>query len=100
MVNNSTIINKVNNHLSPSLTEHKKNTTAYDVGNPGPGLRQAQKYGRVLIYFATTFCRVKVQEKGQGNVIVIMVTRETYVMNVKMDFLKKVKMIHTQSVQV
>jgi hypothetical protein len=51
-------------HLSPSLTEHKKNTTAYDVGNPGPGLRQAQKYGRVLIYFATTFCRVKVQEKG------------------------------------
>ena len=25
MVNNSTNINKMNNHLSPSLTEHKKN---------------------------------------------------------------------------
>ena len=25
MGNNSTIINKTNNHLSPSLTEHKKN---------------------------------------------------------------------------
>jgi len=25
------------------LTEHEKNTTTYDVGNPGPGLRQAQK---------------------------------------------------------
>ena len=36
MVNNSTNINKTNNHLSPSLNEHKKGTTTYDVGNPGP----------------------------------------------------------------
>jgi len=37
MVNNSTNINKTNNHLSPSLTEHKKNgTMTNDVENPGP----------------------------------------------------------------
>ena len=27
------------------LTEHKKNTTTYDVGNPDHGLGQAQKWG-------------------------------------------------------
>jgi hypothetical protein len=32
MFNNSTNINKANNHLSPSLTEHKK-TMIYDIGN-------------------------------------------------------------------
>ena len=32
-VNNSTYINKANNHLSPQLIQHKK-TSAYDVGNP------------------------------------------------------------------
>jgi len=40
MVNNFTNINKTNNHLSPSVTEQKE-TMTYDVGNPGPGLRQA-----------------------------------------------------------
>ena len=29
------------------LTEHKKKTTTYDVGNTGPGLGQAQRCGRV-----------------------------------------------------
>jgi hypothetical protein len=39
MVNNSTNINKTNNHLSPSLTEHKKNgTMSNDVENPGPDI--------------------------------------------------------------
>jgi hypothetical protein len=32
MVNNSTNLNKTNNHLSHSLTERKK-TTAYDIVN-------------------------------------------------------------------
>ena len=35
MVNHSTNINKTNNRLK--LPVHK-NTTTYDVGNPGPGL--------------------------------------------------------------
>jgi hypothetical protein len=47
MVINSININKTNNHLSSWLTEHKKIKT-YDVGNPGPGLGQAHKCGRVL----------------------------------------------------
>jgi len=36
MVNNSTNINKTNNHLSSQL--NTKKFTTYDVGNPGPGL--------------------------------------------------------------
>jgi hypothetical protein len=47
MVKNSTNMNKTNNHLSSYLTEHKKKTMTDDVGNPGPGLGQAQKCGRV-----------------------------------------------------
>jgi hypothetical protein len=47
MVNNSTNINKMNNHLSPSLTEHKKKTMKYDIRNPGLCLGQAQKCDRV-----------------------------------------------------
>jgi hypothetical protein len=46
IVNNFNYINKTSNHLSPQLTEYKK-TIKYDVGNPGPGLGQAQKSGRV-----------------------------------------------------
>jgi hypothetical protein len=45
IVNNSTKINKTNNHISP--IEHKIKTMIYDVGNPGLGLLQAQKFGRV-----------------------------------------------------
>jgi len=41
MVNNSTNINKTNNHLSPKHTEHRKHHN--DVGNAGPGLGYAQK---------------------------------------------------------
>jgi hypothetical protein len=40
-------INKPNNHISPELTEHKKGTMTYDVGNPGSVLGQAHKYGGV-----------------------------------------------------
>ena len=36
-----------NNLLSPSPTEHKTETTTYDVGNPGPGLEQTHKSGGV-----------------------------------------------------
>jgi hypothetical protein len=46
MVNNSTDINKKNNHLSHQSTEHKE-TMTYDIGNPGPGLGQPQKCDRV-----------------------------------------------------
>ena len=44
MVNNSTNVNKTNNKLSPQTIEQTKKTTTFGVGNPGPGLRQAQKY--------------------------------------------------------
>ena len=40
MVNNSTNINKTNNHLSPSLSEHKKKT---DIRNPRYGLGHGAK---------------------------------------------------------
>ena len=46
MVNNPTNINKTNKHLSSQLTERKKTATS-DVGIPGPGLGQVQKYGGV-----------------------------------------------------
>jgi hypothetical protein len=46
MDNNSNNINKTNNHLSPQLIE-QKNTMIYDIGNPGPGLGQAQICGVV-----------------------------------------------------
>ena len=46
MVNDFTNINKTNNRLSPSLTEHK-NLTTYVVENTGPGLGQVHKCDRV-----------------------------------------------------
>ena len=46
MVNNTTTINKTNNHLS-HWTIVYKNTTTYCVGNSAPGLKQAQPYGGV-----------------------------------------------------
>ena len=46
MVNNSTNINKINNHLSLQLTKHKK-TWTNDVENPGPHLGRTQKGGDV-----------------------------------------------------
>ena len=46
MVNNSTNINKTNNHLSPQLIEYKKITTD-EVGNLGPCLGQVKKCGGV-----------------------------------------------------
>jgi hypothetical protein len=41
MVNNSTNINQTNDHLSPQLIEHKK-ATAYNIGNLGNDMEQAQ----------------------------------------------------------
>ena len=46
MFNNSTKINKMNNHLSPQAIEHKK-TKTYGIGNPGPDLGQVQKCGEI-----------------------------------------------------
>jgi len=53
IVNNSTNINKTNNHLPPQIIKHKK-TTSFSVGNPGPGLVQEQKCGRVKPVNGTT----------------------------------------------
>ena len=46
MVNNSTNVNKWTTiyHLNSLNT---RNTTAYDIGNPGPGLGQVHKYGGI-----------------------------------------------------
>ena len=44
MVNNSTNINKTNNHLLLQLNEHKKD---HDVGIPGPGVVQSQHMVRL-----------------------------------------------------
>ena len=44
---NSTNINKANNHLSPSLTEHKKMNTTNDIENSWPDLEQAYNCGGV-----------------------------------------------------
>ena len=46
-------INKtnINNHLLHQIIEHQKKTTTYDVGNPGPGLGQAQKCGGIKLFF-------------------------------------------------
>jgi hypothetical protein len=50
-----------NNQLSDELTEHKKATT-HDVGNPGPGLRPAQKCGGVksvcFVVWWLTLCTI------------------------------------------
>jgi hypothetical protein len=42
----STNINKTINHVLPLTIEHKKNTT-YGIGNPVPGLGQAQEWDGV-----------------------------------------------------
>jgi len=47
MVNNSTNINKANNHFFSSVTERKEKTTIYDIRNINPSLAQAQQYGRI-----------------------------------------------------
>ena len=47
IVNNSNNINKTNNQLSSERTNKK--TMTYDVGNPGTGLGQVQKCGRIKL---------------------------------------------------
>jgi hypothetical protein len=47
MIYKSTNINKTNNHLSSKKKRMLKKTTIYGSGNPGPGLEQAQKCGRL-----------------------------------------------------
>jgi hypothetical protein len=46
------VFSSINNHktnfrLSTQLNKHIKKTTTYDIENPGPGLGQVQKRGRV-----------------------------------------------------
>ena len=47
--NNYTVINCINTNkkILTELAEHKKKSMTYDTGNPGPGLGQAQKCGRI-----------------------------------------------------
>jgi hypothetical protein len=68
MINNSTNIIKTNNHLSPSLTDHEEKTMTHDVGNPGPGLRQAQKFSvlksvSVILHRASQECFQQTKRK-------------------------------------
>jgi hypothetical protein len=48
MVNNFTNINKIS-HLNPLQTKKGGGAMAYDVGNPDPGMGQAQKCGGVKL---------------------------------------------------
>jgi len=50
MVNKSSNTNKENNHLIPQTTKPQKNHDTRH-RNPGPGLAQAQKCGRVKPVF-------------------------------------------------
>ena len=45
-VNNSSNMNKANNHIVPQLIEHKKNTS-YEFGISIPDSKQAHKFGGV-----------------------------------------------------
>ena len=47
MVYNSININKTNYHCHLNYLNIKKQTTTYDVGNPGPDLGHAQTCGRI-----------------------------------------------------
>ena len=48
MSNNSININKTNNNLSPKIIDQQyRRWKAYDVGNSGAGLGQAQKCGGI-----------------------------------------------------
>ena len=55
MINNTININKttVASHLEPF---NINKTMTYDVENPGPGLGQAQKYGRVKLVNGISSC--------------------------------------------
>ena len=53
---NFTNINKTNNHSSSQLnSSNAKKTMTYDIGNPGPSLGQAQKYGVKPVNEISTF---------------------------------------------
>ena len=73
MINNSTNIIKTNNHLSPSLTDHEEKTMTHDVGNPGPGLRQAQKFSVLksvsvnFAYFSIFLTKLKIPDDCLAN---------------------------------
>ena len=72
MVNNSTNINKTNNHSSFQLIEHIKD---HDVGNPYPGLGQTQKWVFFKLSFwlgCIKFCRILgVFDLGVSSFVVI-----------------------------
>ena len=55
MVNNSTNINKTNNHLSSQIIEHKIKTTECNVDIPGPGLGHNTDVGIKMINVKTSY---------------------------------------------
>ena len=54
LINNATNIIIKNNQLSTQIIEYKKHHDIYNVGNPDPGLGQAQQCGRVKPFSGIT----------------------------------------------
>ena len=69
MVNNSTNIITTNNHLSLN----KRKITTFDVGNPIPGLGQAQNYGRVSLFIC--FKQYQSESRLDNGVVSINLSR-------------------------
>ena len=61
MMNNSTNINNINNHLSFQIIEHKKKNTTNDVRNPGIGLGQAHKLAVLNLFQFVNHCPFKMK---------------------------------------
>jgi len=54
MLNNSTNINKRNNHLSPKTTEHTKRTMTYFIGYPSPGIDRHKNVAGLNMFMFTS----------------------------------------------
>jgi hypothetical protein len=67
-------INKTNNHISPQIIEHITNTTIYDAGNTGPGLGQANKYGRVKPVNGISTIHQNKNTRVRGKVLRVSIT--------------------------
>ena len=76
MVNNSTNINKMYNHLALQTIE-RKNIMAYGVGNRGPGLGQVQKSAgfNFLVHY---HLYIPSSQSNKWNVIILTFINEIY----------------------
>ena len=57
----------MNNHLSLQLIGTFKNTMTYDIRNPGPGLGEAQTYGRVKLLIGISTLLLNKLDPMPGN---------------------------------